>query len=171
MLWNIFLVIIIILLFSFAYAAISGAPWVPTWRHDTKRALKLLDLKTGEKFYELGSGVGTLCIAAGRNPKIQVIGIELSLGQWLVSQIRNIFHKGHNITYRLANLFNTDLAEADAVYFFLMPDTYQKLRCKLEKELRPGTKVVSYVWPVVDWKPVKVDKSEGFPDLYLYIIK
>ncbi|MBU0646186.1 SAM-dependent methyltransferase [Patescibacteria group bacterium] len=168
---NILLLIGFILLFSFGYAAISGAPWVPTWRHDTARALKLLDLQPEEKFYELGSGIGTLCVAAGHNPQVQVIGVELSLGQWLISQIRKMIGRTYNIQYRLGNLFQTNLSDADAVYFFLMPEVYEKLRPKLEKELRPGAKVVSYVWPVPGWEPVKVDKSERFPNLYFYIMR
>lgn len=171
MFWTILLIILFILLFSAGYAALSGAPWVPTWQHDTKRAVGLLALQPGDRFYELGSGIGTLCIAVAKNPDVKVIGVELSLAQWLVSKFRQFLSRTPNINYRLGNLLNTDLSDADAVYFFLMPEVYEKLRPKLERELRPGAKVISYVWPVPAWEPDKVDKSEGYPTLYLYTVK
>jgi hypothetical protein len=41
------------------------------------------------------------------------------------------------------------------------------LREKLERELRPGTRVVSYVRIMKGWKPMKEDKGN---ELYLYVI-
>jgi hypothetical protein len=51
-----------------------------------------------------------------------------------------------------------------------MPKIYPKLKEKLEKELKEGTKVITYVWPMKDWEPIKIDKNEGCPNLYLYQI-
>ncbi len=58
--------ILFILIASTAYAANSGAPWVPTKKKDIERFLNFVDLKPGEKFYELGCGDARLAIAAAK---------------------------------------------------------------------------------------------------------
>lgn len=164
------LIFIFVLLVSLAYAAASGAPWVPTWKKDEARILALLDLHDGDVFYELGCGMGGLCLAAAGRPGVRVVGVELSLFQWLVSLTRKFFGRRRNFSVRLGNLFNQDLSSASAVYFFLMPDAYAKLKGKLARELRPGTRVVAYVWPIPGWEAVRTDHVAGYPDLHLYVI-
>jgi hypothetical protein len=51
-----------------------------------------------------------------------------------------------------------------------MPERNPRMKKKLEKELKPGTKVVTYVWPNDGWKPVKIDAEPGKPKLYLYTL-
>jgi hypothetical protein len=49
-----------------------------------------------------------------------------------------------------------------------MPKVYPRLREKLEKELKKGAKVITYVWPMPEWQAVKVDEVAGRPKMYLY---
>lgn len=177
----------LILLISFAYAANAGAPWVPTWKKDFERIVRLADLKPGETFIELGCGNGRVCRAiAARAPSpfegegggrgvVHVIGLELSIAQvliaWLQSKlVRMGTHKGHpyNIQIKLGNAFHADLSKVDVVYMFLMPETYEKIRPKLEKELKPGARVITYVWPIPGWTPDVVDEMEGSQKIYLF---
>lgn len=74
-------------------------------------------------------------------------------------------------TIFLGDVFNHDLSSYDVIYMFLMPETYKKLRDKLSSELKPGARIISYVWPIPDWTPSFVDRTEGTPDIYLYICK
>jgi tRNA U38,U39,U40 pseudouridine synthase TruA len=53
------------------------------------------------------------------------------------------------------------------VILFLWGKTNEKLKEKLQEELKPGTRIVSYVWKFKGWKPVKIDRKER---IYLYII-
>lgn len=158
-LWATFL----ILLASMAYAALSGAPWVPTWKRDIDRAKRLLDLKSGEKFVELGCGDGRVTCAIG-----QGTGVELSIAQWLAAQVRRVVTRSWNTRFVLGNAFAYDLRDADAVYVFLMPETYEKIRPKFEAELKPGARVLSYVWPIEGWTPEVVDERPNAPRLFLY---
>jgi hypothetical protein len=41
------------------------------------------------------------------------------------------------------------------------------LKDKLQQELEPGTRIVSYVWKFKGWDPVKVDRKDR---IYLYIV-
>ncbi len=178
-------IIFFILLFSLAYAAASGAPWVPTFRGDIDRLKKLLALQDGEKFVELGCGDGRVILSllslphlkgelgGGNtlprgNSRLVGTGLELSLLQYLIANIRRILSRTWNVKFILANAFHYDLRDVDAVYMFLMPETYEKIRPKLEAELRPGTRVVTYVWPIEGWEPLVVDEVEGKSKLYLY---
>lgn len=152
---------------SAAYAAHSGAPWVPSRRGDIERFFKLADPKPGEKMYDLGCGDGRIVIEAAKRFGVRGVGVELSILQAMAAWIRNKIVRT-DVRVRWANLFKVDLRDADLVYLFLMPDTYGKIRSKLEAELKPGTRVVSYVWPIPDWTPTVVDKAEGKSGLYLY---
>ena len=65
------------------------------------------------------------------------------------------------------SFYRKDLSEADVVILYLLPRTNDKLRQKLETELKPGARVVSHYFTFHNWIPVKVD----YPSLiYLYEI-
>jgi len=63
-----------------------------------------------------------------------------------------------------------DLSDADIVYFFLMQSIYPKLKAKLEKELKPDTKVIVYAWPIQGWTPIKIDQTPNSLPIYSYKI-
>ena len=159
-----------ILLASAAYAGISGAPWVPTWKRDLKRIERLLKLSESDRFVELGCGNGRVCRHVSKTSGAKSTGVELSLLQVLIGKLQNTIGQHRNVRIVMSNAFSHDLSEYSAVYLFLMPETYKKIQPKLDKELKPGTKVLSYVWPIPEWEPVEVDQTEGSPDLYLYQI-
>lgn len=164
---QILLLILIIIVASTVYAASQGAPWVPTKKKDVARFLDFVDMKPGEKFYELGCGDARLAIAAAKKFSVKAVGVELSIPQVVAAIIRNWLAKTE-VKIKWANLFKTDLSDADIVYLFLMPEPYAKLKPKLEKELKPGTRVITYVWPMVGWEAEKVDSVEGKLKLFLY---
>jgi SAM-dependent methyltransferase len=167
----IILIPILILLFSCAFAGVSFAVWVPCWNKDLKRIFRLADLKSGETFYDLGCGDGKTVVYAGSNFKVKAIGIELALPLYAVCKLRQLFNLNKNIKFKWKNLFNENLASADVVYFFGTPNPIKfKLKEKLERELKPGARVISYVFSVPGWKPAIVDKPKNNDaPIYLYI--
>lgn len=158
-----------LVLISFAYAANAGAPWVPTWKKDFERIIKLADLKPGETFIELGCGNGRVCRAvAARAKNAHVIGLELSLLQVWISWLQVKLSGLTNIQIKLGNAFHQDLSKVDVVYMFLMPEAYEKIRPKLEAELKPGARVITYVWAIPGWTPDVIDQVEGSQKIYLF---
>jgi hypothetical protein len=155
-------------LISLAYATLSGAPWVPTWKRDIARTKNLLNLQEGEVFYELGCGDGRICLTLADQTKADIRGIELSLLQYCAACVRKTVRRS-SAKFIFGNVFKKDVSDADAVYLFLMPEAYKKIAPKLERELRPGTRVVSYVWPIPGWQSVKVDSLDGSADLHYYV--
>jgi cyclopropane fatty-acyl-phospholipid synthase-like methyltransferase len=162
--------VLFLIFFTFAWAGKSLAPWVPCRKKDIKRVLSIAELKPGEVFYELGCGDGRVVVAANKNYQVRAIGVELAVLLYIAAKIRQCFNWNKNLEIRYGSLFKEDLASADVVYVFGMPQTLKaKFKEKLEKELKPGARVVSYVFPIEGWKPIKIDKpTEKDLNVYLY---
>jgi SAM-dependent methyltransferase len=162
--------ILLLLALSFAYAAARGAPWVPTRRADIDRLCRLADLNPGDVFYDLGCGDGRVCLEVSRRSGASGVGVELSLVQWMIGSLRAKL-SGLPVSMRLADMDRVSLSDATAVYLFLLPEVYARLRPLLERDLRPGAKVLTYVWPMPGWEHDRLDHVEGSSDLYLYVVK
>ena len=65
------------------------------------------------------------------------------------------------------DLFDADIHEATVVTLFLMSNVNLRLRPKLLKDLKPGTRIVSNTFDMGDWKPEKEFNVTG-PDHSLY---
>lgn len=165
--------IFLIFLISFAYSASKGAPWVPTWKKDLYRIFELADFKEGDVFFELGAGNARVCRAMNKmanEKKITCIGIELSLFQQILARVQNLCSNNRNVQMVMKNAFDVSLDKADVIYVFLMPDVYQKLKIKIEKECKSGTRIITYAWPIDDWKPHVVSKGDGLTSIYCYLL-
>ena len=167
---QIFILILFIIFLSFAYASLKGAPWVPTWKGDVERFIDLANIKQGQKMYDLGCGDGRLICAAGKKGA-DAVGFEISLLPYFITKLRILLGDNKNVKIKYQDIWHVDLSDADIVYFFLSAKACSQLRKKFEKELKKGCKVITYTWPIKEWKPTKVDIQEGKPKLYLYQIK
>jgi len=56
------------------------------------------------------------------------------------------------------NLYEFPLSEADVVTLYLLTSVNEKLKPKLEKELKPGARVVSHDFEIPGWIPTKVEE-------------
>ena len=161
------LILVLAIAITTIYSLVRGIGWVPTWQKDIDRFLKLAEIKSGQKVYDLGCGDGRLVIAAAKNGA-RAIGLEVSILPFIGGYLRKIF-SGSKAQIKFRDFWLVDLRDADVVYFFLIPRIYQQLKNKLEKELKPGARVIAYVWPIEGWQPAVVDKPAGRPAMYLYI--
>ncbi|MFC1663408.1 class I SAM-dependent methyltransferase [Patescibacteria group bacterium] len=166
-------IVILVVIGTAAIAAAKAAPWVPTWNKDVGRLIKLVDLKPGELVYDLGAGDGRLIRRIASNYKAHAIGIELSLLPYLYTKVRNLFTSNRNlITLKYGDFFKVDLSKADAIVCFLTPMAMKKLSPKFKRELRPGTRIASFAFPLPDWVPDKRDKPDKKSSpIYVYTIK
>lgn len=162
------LLIVLVLSGTAAYAGYRAAPWAPTFKADTARFLKLADIKPGQKVYDLGCGDGRLVLAAGGAGAIAT-GFEISFLPYWVAKwrvFRSPFKKQCQIRFK--DFWSADLSDADTVYFFLMPKIFAKMKVKLERELKPGAKVIIYTWPMDGWPLLAVDSPTGKTPIYVY---
>lgn len=151
MIFNLFLLIIIIfLLFVLSMVWPPDSPWAPWWRTNSKTAramCKLAKIKKGEMIYDLGSGDGTALVIAAKEFNAKGVGIEIDAFRYFISKINFKLNKqDKNLIAKRKNFFDEDLKNADIVFIYLVPTTLKKLLPKLKKELRKGTRIVSYVY-------------------------
>ena len=170
---DVFLIFLVLfaglMLLTVAWSSISLAPFVPARKKDLKRIFELAEMGEGDVFYDLGCGNGRVAVWGAKRLPIKAYGIEAAWPMWLVCKVRGIFRR--NLEFKFGNLFKQDLSGADVVYFFGMPGSAQKrLKLKLEEELKPGAKVISYAFELAGWKAERVDKPEkNEVAIYLYI--
>ena len=165
-------IILLLIIFSLAWAGLSLAPWVPTWRKDLPRILKLANLQPGQTFYDLGCGDGKVVFYVSQNSSGQVIGLEAAWPFYLWCKLKQLIFHHNNLSIRLKNLYKADLKDADVVYVFGTPKKINsKLEPKLKKELKPGSLVISYAFPISNWTAKMVNKPKPDDiDIYLYQI-
>lgn len=138
-----------------------------------KEALDELGLKEAV-FFDLGSGRGVFSIRIKKFfPGFKVYGFDRSPFKISLSRIR-AFLFGQKITFIRKNIFNVDFSDADIVYIYTWQTTMNKLKEKLEKELKPGALVITSTFTVPGWEPIltketlKVKRDPAFERIYVY---
>jgi len=152
------------------------APFVPSPLPVIQHMLKLADLKAGEVLFDLGAGDGRTVIIAAKSFGARAVGVELR--EDLAKKALSTIHDNglaDRITIVNGDMFSVNLTSADVVFLYLTTSANEKIRPKLETELKKGVRVVSHDYEIVGWKPVKVDNfcenpKLGYPShtIYLY---
>ena len=65
------------------------------------------------------------------------------------------------VTFIEGNLFDMNFSDATVLTLYLLPNINLKLRPKILKELKPGTRIVSHAFDMGDWKPEKKIVVDG----------
>jgi precorrin-6B methylase 2 len=148
----------------------TDVPYVPTPQKLVDAMLAIADLKAGDVLIDLGSGDGRVVTTAAKRYGIRAIGIEIvpELVQQSEKTAREL-DLTSNVRFIQGDLFGQDLRQASVVTLFLTPGVNLRLRPKLLKELRPGTRIVSHSFNMGNWVPLKTVQVEGSP-VYLWVI-
>ncbi|MCW4005800.1 MAG: class I SAM-dependent methyltransferase [Candidatus Bathyarchaeota archaeon] len=138
--------------------------------------LKLAELKKGEVLFDLGSGDGRAVIMAAKTFGAKAVGIEMR--EDLAKRAMNVIHENKlddRVTIINADIFNADIALADVVFLYLTTSANEKIKPKLEAQLKPGVRVISHDYEITGWNPLKTEKfvenqAKGYPahTIYLY---
>ena len=154
-----------IIIGTFAWGALRGAPWVPTRRRDLDRIVALAHARAGERVADLGCGTGGVLVGfAARGCRVR--GWELAILPWLVARVR--FWRTPGAQIRYGDFWYTNLADCDVVYAFLMPASLARLAPKLAAELKSGARVITYTWPLPGWPPIAVDRAADAIPIFSY---
>jgi SAM-dependent methyltransferase len=153
--------IVILVMFWIFVPLLTGLPWIPTHRKRIHKALELSDLAPGEVFYDLGAGDGRVLVLAARHYGANAVGIELSPTHCLLAWLRVLLSGvSDRVSIRWGNFYKMDFKKADVVYAYLTPEHAIRLRSQLEKQLRPGARVVTISADVDGWEPTAFDAED-----------
>ncbi|MDP7975137.1 MAG: SAM-dependent methyltransferase [Thermoprotei archaeon] len=149
-------------------------PFVPTPEPVVRRMLELADVKKGTVVYDLGAGDGRILIIAAKDFGATAVGVEAHPGRAALIEKR-IAEEGlaDKITLIRDDFFKVDVSKADVLALYLLTSVDQKLEPKLEKELKPGAKIVSHDFPFPGWVPEKVERVRDTPfehQIYVYVM-
>lgn len=144
--------------------------YVPTPQEIVDEMLKLAGVKEGDVVYDLGCGDGRIVISAA---KLGARGVGVDINpQRIQESNENAKAAGvtDRVTFRNQDLFETDVSPATVVTLYLLPARMAKLRPKLWKELKPGTRIVAHDFDFGDWQPDKTVDLDGHT-LYFWTVK
>ncbi|MCJ7767004.1 methyltransferase domain-containing protein, partial [Candidatus Bathyarchaeota archaeon] len=133
------------------------APFVPSPPQVIRQMLLLADVRPGEVIFDLGAGDGRTVIMAAKDFSARAVGVELR--DDLVKKALGTVYEQNlqgRITIVNGDMFGVDLSSADVVFLYLTTSANEKIRPKLDAELKRGVRIVSHDYEVVGWKPVKV---------------
>lgn len=130
-------------------AFVTGGPFVPSRKSSVEAMVRLAHIKDGQRIIDVGSGDGRVLFAAAKKGAIAT-GIEINPYLVLFTRIRALLspYRGA-IRAHWQNLWNADLSGADTVFVYLLPWRMEELAAKLNRELRPGSTVItnSFIFP------------------------
>lgn len=153
-------------------------PFVPTTDAAVHAMLKLATVTRSDVVYDLGCGDGRLVIAAAKEYGARGVGVDID-PERIREAKENARKSGVEslVRFEESDLFKADIHEASVVTLFLLSSINEKLRPKLVRELKPGTRIVSNTFRMGDWKPDREETVERTDDdayfsrkLYLWIV-
>jgi len=116
--------------------------------------LKMANVNQDDIVYDLGCGDGRIVIEAAKKCGAHGVGIDIDPVRISESKENAVKEKvADKVRFIEQNLFEADISEATVVTLFLLPSVNLKLRPKLFRDLRPGTRIVSHEHYMGDWKP------------------
>jgi hypothetical protein len=164
MILNIVVGLIVLLVGAIAmtgvFYCITMVPYVPTSSKVSKEMVNFAALRGGEHVYDLGAGDARLLIETKRkHPDVVANGYEISPMVYLLGRYR-IHRSKLSVGFHFGNFFHRDVSDADCIFLYLMPEVMGKLAEKFDRELKPGTKVISNVFRFKDRTPVATREVE-----------
>ena len=149
----------------------TTVPYLPTPSKIVRRMLKIARVGPGDVVYDLGCGDGRILIMA-----VKEFGADRAVGYEIRedlcgASLAEVERQRLQGRVKLVNgdLFDADLHEATVITLFLDESTNQRLKPKLEREVRVGTRIVSYAYEIKGWKAAKKIRLRG-DTVYLYTV-
>jgi SAM-dependent methyltransferase len=137
-------------------------PYVPSPNPVVDGMLKLAGVSPGDTVYDLGCGDGRIVIAAAKAYGAKGVGVDINPERVEEARANAKSAKvDDKVRFEENDLFKANIANATVVTLYLLPDVNLRLKGKLMKELKPGTRIVSHSFDMGDWKPEKEQTVEG----------
>ena len=141
-----------------------------TPQYVVEEMLEIAKVTKDDTVYDLGCGDGRFVITAAKKYGARGVGIDIDPERVQESHEKAI---EAGVTDRVRfiedDLFTTHISEATVIALYLLPELNLKLRPKLFRELKPGSRIVSYAFDMGEWKAdaVRILRSNTF---YYWVI-
>ena len=145
-------------------------PWVPSKSEVLDAILGILRPRRGDVFLDLGCGDARIAAAVAKRFSVYSICVELK-DRLLEKAKRRVSEEGvgHLVEVVQSDLYEYPLKGVNIIYMYLLTSANYALRERLEKELDPGTVIISLDFPIPGWQPVCVLQLPCSWQRYLYI--
>jgi SAM-dependent methyltransferase len=149
------------------------APFLPSPQEVIDRMLEMAEVNPRDLVYDLGSGDGRVAITAAGRYGAKAVGFEID-PPLVTHSRRKIRAAGleDRVEIREQDIRTVDLSPASVVTLYLCPEANLALKAACLSQLKPGSRVVSHYFGMVDWKPRRVEQmtdSAGFlRSIYLW---
>jgi precorrin-6B methylase 2 len=145
--------------------------FVPTPAEVVKGMLDLAKVTKNDLVIDLGCGDGGIVVAAARDFGARSVGVDID-PQRIKEATENVETNkvGDRAKIVQGDLFEYDIKDANVVTLYLLPRLNEKLKPRLWKELKVGSRVVSNSFDMGDWKPDQTIDVDG-RTVYLWTIK
>ena len=151
--------------------------YVPTPQNIVDKMLEVAKVTKDDYVFDLGSGDGRIPITAAKVYGARAVGIDIDPERirdanenlkMSAASDRTILSR---VKFLNQDLFTTDISDATVVTLYLLPSLNIKLLPKLNKELKPGTRVVSHAFDMgPDIKPKMEPVNVNGRVVYYYTI-
>jgi ubiquinone/menaquinone biosynthesis C-methylase UbiE len=137
-------------------------PYVPTPPEVVEAMLRLAGVNSADRLYDLGCGDGRIVVLAAKKFGARATGVDIDKER-IEDATRNAKDNGvvGKVDFIQQDLFQAEISDATVVTLYLLSSVNMRLRPKLLKELKPGTRVVSHSFDMGDWKPHKEETVSG----------
>ncbi|KQQ97269.1 cyclopropane-fatty-acyl-phospholipid synthase family protein [Massilia sp. Leaf139] len=147
-------------------------PYVPTPQEVVERMLQMAKVGKNDVLFDLGCGDGRIVVTAAKSHGARGTGIDLD-SERIGEARKNAQQAGvaDKVSFKVADLFETDVSAASVVTLYLLPNVNTRLRPQLWKQLKVGSRVVSHAFDMgPEWPPEKTESVEG-RTIYYWTIK
>jgi cyclopropane fatty-acyl-phospholipid synthase-like methyltransferase len=134
--------------------------------------LKLADVKPTDVVYDLGCGDGVIVATAAQKYGARAVGIDIDPQRVKeASERAQKMGVSDKVQIRQGDLFEADIKDATVVTLYLLQSLNIRLMPKLQKELKPGTRIVSQSFDMGgSWPPDKRIEVNGY-NVYMWTVK
>ena len=144
--------------------------YVPTPQEVVDRMLEMAQVKATDFVIDLGCGDGRNVITAAKVYGTRGFGVDIDPAR--IKEAKENAEKAgvqDKVEFRVANLFETKIGDADVMMMYLLSTINLKLRPRILDELKPGSRIVSHAFDMGDWKPDQRD-TVGYRNVYMWIV-
>ena len=147
-------------------------PYVPTPPRVVEAMLKMANVTSTDVVYDLGCGDGRIPIMAAQKYGARGVGIDIDPRR-IAEANENAKAAGvtGRVKFLVQDLFTSDFSEATVVTLYLLPSVNEQLMPKLQKELKPGTRIVSHAFTFADLWPYERKEEVDGKTIYFWTVK